>query len=76
VDFTTWNDEVRRLVMDMPAKPGRGGAVIDAMIPYRLGWTPGRAARALMRYDRADHDTLHRLAIESAREPQPIGEPS
>lgn len=75
MDFPTWNRKVFEIVLGLPLKPGKPGAIIDSMIPYRLGWSPERAARALTRTDMEDHNTLHCLAIESARQPAPESEP-
>jgi hypothetical protein len=74
MEFSTWNDLVKQEMARMDVRPGRPGAIIDAMIPYRLGWTPQRTARALMRYDYADHNTLHRLAIDQARQQESADE--
>lgn len=69
MDFPAWNRKVYEILLTLPLKPGKPGAVVDSMIPFRLGWSPERAARALTRIDMADHNTLHCAAIESARQP-------
>lgn len=69
MDFPAWNRKVYEIVLGLPLRHGKPGAIVDSMIPYRLGWSPERAARALTRLDMADHNILHRAAIESARQP-------
>ena len=47
---------------------GGGGAMIDALIPFRLGWSPRRFARALLTSTSGDNRTLRRAAGLPERE--------
>lgn len=55
-NFETWLDEVNRLVLRY--SKAATYEVLDAGIPYRLGWCPDRAARALLGMNLKDKSTL------------------
>lgn len=75
--FKDWNnallDEMNR-VADIKSKAiGGVGYMIDAAVPFRLGWSPARAARALLHMDHKDHQTLANLMQESTNQPTDAG---
>jgi hypothetical protein len=55
-DFSEWVAQVMA-TMEAIGKSGgsTGGSAIDAAIPYRLGWSPERTARALLFLDHRDY---------------------
>lgn len=62
--FKDWNAELRVEMMKMSDKVARSvGTVIDAMIPYRLGWGPARAARAMLCIDHKDSVFLREVQM-------------
>jgi hypothetical protein len=64
--FSDWNKQLIECLSSLAAA-GRGatriGPAIDAVITFRLGWSPGRAARALLAIDYKDAITLRRLEL-------------
>lgn len=62
--FIDWNNKLKLRMADLVQYyPKHTSAMIDAMIPYRLGWSPDRAARAILRLNRRDHHELNKLSM-------------
>lgn len=57
-DWTEWQAAVMIRMHEIGEVRGSGGALIDAKVPYEMGWTPDRAARALLYLDRKDYFRL------------------
>lgn len=60
-DFSEWQSEVMLKMVEIGVAKGTGGPLIDATIPYSLGWSPDRTARALLNLDRVDNRRLSAL---------------
>lgn len=59
--FTEWCNQLMWHMTELTKQGfGGGGMMIDSAIPYRLGWSPERTARALLNYSRKDADELCR----------------
>lgn len=56
--WSAWHQELMIELGKM--RPGRsgGGVVIPAWVPYRLGWTPHKTARALVNVGSSEHRDL------------------
>ncbi len=71
----TFHDWSRALIAEMVrlgvSGSTGGGALIDAAIPFRLEWSPARAARTLLHLDRGDYLLLLLAARESGLIPGP-----
>ncbi len=59
--FRTWQVELMATMHEIGHCHGSGGCLIDAAIPFRLGWSPERAARALLFLEPADTYRLRAL---------------
>ncbi len=67
-DFGDW---CRQLWVEVRARGESqfdGSMMIDAAIPYRLGWSPDRAARAILRLTYRDYQRLVRIVREDEME--------
>lgn len=68
--FTDWNrrviEKMGELVLGQYAK--RVNVIVDIMIPYRLGWSVDRTARALLNLDYRDYVRLNNLMIKGGRD--------
>ncbi len=64
VKFDDWK---KQLMVEMDALADKVaknvGAIIDSAIPFRLGWTPLRAAKALLCIHFGDNQTLVKLSL-------------
>lgn len=58
MSFVDWQIELMNEVYAINKVAARGGALVDAHIPYKLGWSPGRAARAILGLQGKDKDLL------------------
>ena len=58
MDFTRWNKRLLQAVENLTYKLTRPAIIIDAMIPYRLGWSVERTARAILCLNIKDTDYL------------------
>ena len=57
--FKDWNNQLLLEMESLPHCVGySGGALIDSKIPYDLGWSPKRTARAFLNYDNKDYHKL------------------
>lgn len=76
--FIDWQRQLMVEMERIARNVSCGGAIIDAMIPYKLGWSPKRTARALLQWDARDYERIRALAMgggEQADEVKHLGGP-
>ncbi len=62
--FATWQRRLLACVEAEPVSCGTGGCMVDAAVPFRLGWTPRRAALALLGINHRDAQILRGIMME------------
>jgi hypothetical protein len=61
-EFEAWNRAVLAEIQEIGSHRGGFHLMIDAKIPYELGWNPARTARALLGFVIIDRNLLAALA--------------